>query len=222
MELLNIITARSVWLFDIRELNPRGKTIMPDLLEWLKDNYSFEKAPASVTDLEKNTQALAFERGQYQVKEEIFVDVGLKIYNDGLVAETQSSTHDSEAFLEDALESATKEFNLAYKSQMIRTKLYFSELYVQSVKNLVGINPRLSEFAAKITHLVPSKPGIPFEFAGFAFWPTQALPHTLLGAFRFERKLGTLPKENKYYSTAPLHTDDHLTMLNEFESVFMA
>lgn len=222
MELLNVSMARSVWIFPISELNPRGKTVMPELLEWLKDNYSFDKAPSSVAELDPTTKAFVFERGQFQVKEEIFIDVGLKVFNDGLVAETQSSTHDSDAFIEDVLTEATKEFSLAYKPQMIGRKLRFSELYVHSMKALAGINPKASEFAAKIANLVPAKLGIPFDVAAFGFWPTQlTVPPIVLGPFRIERKLNTLPAEGKYYSTAPLHTEDHLQLLDEFESSFM-
>ena len=219
MELLNINTARATWLFDIRELNPRGKAIMPELLEWLKDNYKFDKAPSSITDLDEKSKALAFERGQFQVKEEIFVDVALKIFSDGLVAESQSSTRDSEAFLEDVLKLAAKDFSLNYKPTMIRNKAYFSELNVESAKSLNGMHPKVAEFAAKISRLVGGREEKRFDFAAVGFWPNEFVPH---GPFRFERKLNTHPSENRYFSSAPFHTDDHLKILDEFESLFMS
>src|SRR5438874_7481889 len=76
MQLLNVITARSVWLFDIAELNPRGKALFPDLFEWLKEAYDFQKVPSSLTDVD-DTKAFVFSNGQYQAKEEIFVHVEL-------------------------------------------------------------------------------------------------------------------------------------------------
>jgi hypothetical protein len=222
MELLNIAMARAVWLLDIVELNPRGKTIMPELLDWLKEEYHFEKAPSSLTDLDEKSKSLSFERGQFQVREEIFVDIALKIFNDGFVAETGSSTQDSEAFLKDVMESATREFNLAFKSEMLRAKLFTSEVNVRTRKNLFGMNPKLSDFTAKIAKLLPTAPGTDFEVASFGFWPIgHPLPNTSLAQFKVERKLGSLPSENKYYSSAPLHTEDHLALLNEFEATFM-
>jgi hypothetical protein len=122
MELLNVATARAVWLFDVNELNPRGKSFFSDLLEWLKDSYRFEKAPSSITDLDKDTNGWNFMRGSFQVADEMFVDVNLRIYTDGLVADTWSSTRDSEAFLDDAMNSACEEFHLAYKPQTVRKK----------------------------------------------------------------------------------------------------
>jgi hypothetical protein len=223
MELLNINMARAVWLIDIAELNPRGKSIMPELLEWLKEEYHFEKAPSAVTDLDEKTKALNFERGQFQVREEIFVDVALKIFTDGFVAETYSSTHDSDAYLKDVMESAAREFSLAYKPEMVRAKLCTSEVYVRSTKNLSGFNTKLSDFAAKVSALLPTKPRVEYEVASVAFWPVaHPLPNTSLAQFRFERKIGSLPSEKKYYSSAPIHTEDHLTLLNEFEDLFMA
>jgi hypothetical protein len=204
MELLNINTARATWL------------------EWLKETYHFDKAPSSITYLDATTNALSCERGQIQIKEEIFVDINLKIFNDGIVAETQSSTHDSDSFLEDVLKLSAKDFSLTNRPTMIRNKVYFSELNVECPKNLNGMNPKLAEFAAKITRLVPSKIENRFDFAAIGFWPTIAVPHIVLGPFRFERKLHTYPSENKYYSTAPFHTDDHLKMLDEFETIFMS
>ena len=222
MELLNISMARAVWLLDIAELNPRGKTIMPELLEWAKEEYHFEKAPSSVTDIDEKTKSLDFDRGQFQVREEFFVDVALKIFNDGFVAETCSSTRDSEAFLKDVVESATKEFSLAYKPEMVRAKMSTSEVFIRSIKDLTGINPKLSEFMAKMANLIPTNPGSDYTVASIAFWAVRRpLPEMSLAQFRFERKVGSLPHENKYYSSAPLHTDDHLALLDEFETTFM-
>ena len=221
MELLNVIAARSVWLFDINELNPRGKSLFPDFFDWLKETYSFDKAPASIADVDE-TKGWAFSRGSFQVREEFFVDVELKVYNDGLVANTWSSTRDTEAFLANVLKSAAAEFSLAYKPEMIGRKQYFSELNVRSEKHLYGINPALSQFAKKVAELIPGNLKLPFEVAGVALWPVQSIPPLVISAFRFERKLNTSPDECKYYSTAPLHTDSHLDLLDEFEANFMS
>jgi hypothetical protein len=216
MELLNVVMARAIWLFDINELNPRGKSIFPDLLDWLKEGYGFEKVPSSVTDVDE-TKALTFSRGSFQVKEEIFVTAELKIYNDGLIANTWSSTRDAEAFLTDILKSASEEFSLVFKPEVIRKKMYLSELHVASILNLINVNPKLDEFSEKISRL--SNHG--FEFAGLSFWPRQSIPPTTKSAFTFERKVNTDRDEHKYFSRAPFHTDEHLRLLEELEQAFM-
>jgi hypothetical protein len=220
MELLSIATARSVWLFDINELNPRGKSIFPELLEWLQEEYHFAKAPKSLTDVDE-TEALAFSQGTFQVREEIFVDVELKVYRDGLVANTWSSTRETDVFLGNVLNSAAEEFSLAYKPEMVRRKMYLSEINVRSPKEIAAINPRLYQFANKIKTLLPSNGKTDFEPAGVMIAPVQDMSPTSIAAFRFERKNGTSPDEHKFYSVAPLHTDDHLELLKDFEILLM-
>jgi len=221
MELLNIATARVVWLLQIAELNPKGKRIFPEILEWLEEQYHFEKAPKSATDLD-DTKALAFSRGKFQAGEEIFVDVDLKIFTDGLVATSWSSTRDTEAFLESVLISAAEEFSLAYKPETVWRKMFVSELNVRSPKSLIGINPNLAQVAEKISEWLPRNVKLPYEVAGVMIAPVQGVSNISIGPFRFERKLNTSPDERKFYSTAPLHTDEHLKLLEWFENQFMA
>lgn len=221
MELVSVATARVVWLLDIADLNPKGKSIFPEILEWLKEEYHFEKAPASATDLDES-KALAFSRGTFQAGEEIFVDVELKIFNDGFVATTWSSTRVAEAFLENVMRSAAEEFNLAYTPDVVRRKMCVSELNMRSQKDLVGVNPQLSQIAEKISALLPQNIRLPYEFSGLMVSPVQGNTLITISPFRFERKLKTSPDEHKFYSTAPLHTDEHLRFLEWFEEEYMA
>lgn len=219
MELLNIVTARSVWLFDTAQLNPRGKAIFPELFGWLKDAYSFQKVPTSITALDE-TKGLAFSGGQYQVREEIFVDVELKIYNDGLVANTRSSTRDSDRFLEDVLISGSNEFSINYRQQMVQRKLHLSELNAFSAKNFV--HPTLEAFSDKVAKATEADGRINFEFAGVSFWPRQSYPPLTIAGFAIERRATTDREQHNYFSRAPIHTDDHLQLLNDFEAELMA
>lgn len=217
MELLNVVRARATWLFDIGELNPKGKSVLPELLEWLKDSYSFSKAPSSITDLD-DTKALAFIGGSFQVREEIFIDVDFRLYNDGLIADTKSSTEDSEAFLKDMLESAATEFKLSYQPDRVKRVLYVNEVNVTSPHNLEGINPQFRAIAAKITSLLNAHSVQPFQLASIAFWPDQVIPSPV-SQFRLERKLNVPFSHNRYYSIAPLQTAEHLKLLDDIENI---
>jgi hypothetical protein len=217
MELLNILRARSIWLFDMNDLNPRGKSLFPELIEWLKDNYSFTKVPSSSTDFD-DTQALAFLGGHFQAKEEIFISVELRIYTDGLIADTRSSTTDTDAFLKDVLDSAMREFTLTHGSEITRRTLYHSELTVRCDRSLNMLNPKLVSFCEKISSLTSVKNKAPFETFGISCWTNPETP-TGLQQFRLERKLNVPFSENRYYSTAPLQTEDHIALLNEFENI---
>lgn len=217
MELLNVITARSIWLFDIAELNPRGISVFPDLFNWAKQTYHFEKSPKSLEDVD-DTKALAFSSGTYKSDGESSVHIAeLKLYNDGIVASTQSSTHETDRFLEDLLRSLSIEFGLAYHPEIVRKKLYLSELQVKSDRNLDAINPNLGKLAS----IISEASGHDFEFAGISFWPRQSIPPVTMSAFQLERKVNTDRDESRYFSRAPLHTDAHLEVLKEIESRLM-
>jgi len=217
MELLNVVRARSTWLFDLGELNPKGKSVFPELLEWLKDLYNFSKAPASATDLDE-TKALAFLGGTFQVREEIFIDVDLRIYNDGVIADTKSSTDDSDAILADVLKSAAMEFKLNYHPDALKRILYVSEINVTTPHSLERLNPKLNAVAAKISSALSELGVQPFELASIAFWPDQ-VTSSPVAHFRLERKLHVPYSHNRYYSIAPLATPKHLEVLSDIEKI---
>jgi hypothetical protein len=47
-----------------------------------------------------------------------------------------------------------------------------------------------------------------------------AFPPNEIVSFSLERKVKTDRDENKYFSRAPIHTDDHLQLLTEIEQAF--
>lgn len=223
MKLLNVTIARAIWLFDILDLNPKGKSIFPDLFDWLEAEYHFKKFPKSVD--ERDAQGgWALQQGEFQVSEEIFKSVDLGIYNDGLVATTQSTTDDSETFLGNLLELGCKEYSLTFDPSMIRRKMYLSEMSVQLAGSLGRINPKLQEFATKISSAVGLQSESGFQVTGLGFSADQAvLPQSkmLFSGFVFERKVGAPFSENRFYAKAPLPTTKHLELLAELEELLL-
>jgi hypothetical protein len=216
MELLNVLRARSIWLFDINDLNPHGKRFGPEMLSWLKETYKFTKIPSSVDDLDE-TKALAFLNGGFQVSPENTIVVELKIYTDGFVADTRSSTKDTDRFIDDVLSSAAKQFDLVYRADIIRNKLYLSELNVRYKGSLQTLNPKMQAFTDKISHLINGK----VELCGMGFWAEQKTSGPF-SPFRFERKIDAPFSQQRYYSAAPLPTQEHLGLLEELEKVLSA
>ena len=160
MELLNVIRARAVWLIYIQDMNPHGKNINPYIIDWLKDKYRFLKCPSSI--YERNEfGALVFSDGSFKSKDGSNISADLDIYNDGFIADTRSSTKDTELFIEDALYSLIKDFDLVYKPEMLRKKLYVSELTLRTDRQLNNINPRMQAFIRKIISMIGTdNPGL--------------------------------------------------------------
>lgn len=221
MQLLNVSIARSTWLFDMADLNPKGKSLFPELITWLKDNYEFEGVPKSISDVDE-TKGLSFRQGSFQAQEEIFVDVHLTVYADGLLAQTNSSTKDADAFLKDVIDSLARDFSLSFDPTMIRDRIYLSELTVRLEHSLVKFNSVLAKFAERVTAACTVKNVRPFEFGGLSFCTDTSASVVKLAPFFVERKQNAPFDENRFFSRAPLRQEDHLRLLQEFDDLLAA
>src|SRR2546421_4795962 len=105
MKLLSVLTARTIWLIEARELNPRGKNLRHTLIPALTERYGFLKYPPPDYDLRKeaNEEGMVFQGGNFKNSQGEAVMVNLTIFEDGIVAETRSSTTDTDDFLIDSL-----------------------------------------------------------------------------------------------------------------------
>jgi hypothetical protein len=234
MKLIHARLARSIWLFDMRDLNPKGKNILGDLVSWIKNTYSFaagpdmanpvpNAAPPATTASPKaeGIPGLTFQGGSFQSEEEIYIAINsLTIYDDGIVIDSASSTEDSDKFAADLLDSATQEFALAYDADTVRKRLYLSELIVRSDINLESLNPILPAFAGQISRPSLGPTGTLFTLGGLSFW-SDTDSSGKQKVIRFERQVGRSLSENRYFSDAPMETTIHFEMLEEFERLVM-
>jgi hypothetical protein len=222
MKLLSVKQARAIWLVSIVDLNPRGLSLF-GLIMPIVEKYKFQIYPTKPEELiGKDVLEIKFNGGSFKKDTKHNIAVDLTIFNDGLVVDTRSSTNDSDAFLNDFLNHLSKEFNLTPYLEVIRSKIYVSEVWVQTDKLLNSLNPKLDSFAKRITSLIGghSRYPIAHETSGIIFSadPVVTNPQT---PFRFERVIDRPFEENRYYSIAPLQTDVHLEMLDELESILI-
>jgi hypothetical protein len=221
MELLSVLTARALWFIELRDLNPRGRSFRYTLFPALAEKYNFATYPYDEEGNEptKEEPGFKFLNGEFHDSNGVEIMVNLTIFDDGLVAETRSSTRDSEAFLEELLQWAVRDFGFVYRPEMIQRKGYVSELNVTPTYSLSGLNPKLEEFAARLTSLVSTATDpVRFEPAGLSFSVDPILASKPAG-FRFERRLDVPFSTNRYYTQASVHTDVHLELLDELEQI---
>ena len=232
MKIKNVKLARSIWLFDLQDLNPSGKDIAEDLFDWIKDSYGFSVAPDLRTpmatakqtgaDAQPMSNGAVFEKGHFQTREEVFIEIGkLTIFNDGIVIDTSSSTTEGDRFAQDLLESAAHEFSLTYDAETVRKRIYLSELVVRSDVSLDLINSGLAAFATRISEAFSEEPKPQVRIGGLQFWsePNEAGKHRL---FTLERQAGKTFSERRYFSQAPFQTEEHFKLLQELERIMMA
>jgi hypothetical protein len=145
--------------------------------------------------------------------------VGLTLYNNAVAADSFSYTENSEAFLEDLAAWLAVEHDIHVKPQ-VKRKLYVSQLVVQAKASLLLWNPKLTFVSAKIESLATTFDGQPrkYVFDGISAYPNDAGQATAPGQFQLDRKWGTDPSENTYFSQAPTGTREHIALLDEIES----
>lgn len=221
MELLSVNLARVVWFVPARDVNPRGlngwNTLFPALIE----RYKFVSYPKKEESFNPNREpGEKFIGGEFLNAQGMPIMLHFTSYDDGIVADTRSSTQDSENFLIEFSQWIVSDFGLTFRPEMIRSKGYVSELYVTSDGSLSNLNPQLQRFADRVSSLIEGhREPIPYETSGISFAATTEFKPA---SFIFERATDTLFPENRYYSKAPLHTDVHLTLLNELEEILKA
>jgi hypothetical protein len=181
--------------------------LFPSLLE----NYKFKTGPKQGDDL---SEGMKFMLGEWVREDGTVLVLNLTIFKDGIAADTWSSTKDSEEFLETALGGLSK-LGFAYDPEIVRRKVYVSQVNVKCSRPLSALNPRLAEFASRVSSAVG---GTVFEMAAIELWPDQA--HAVKPAnFSFQRKIGEPSNSDRYWSQAALPTDRHLDLLEELEAL---
>ena len=216
MELLAVRTARFITAITTEELNPRGLVIYPSLIEGLIVKYDFDIYPDEDAELDE-TKGIVFESGNWNGKS---ID-RITIFSDGIVIDMRSSTRDAEALFNEAMEWASNSVGITYSPNMVSRKVYVSELILRSEIGFNSLNPALEAFTKRlsdtITSYVGAKPNYGLNTVAFNY-DTSHL-NTSIAPFRIERLERTSYSENKYYAVAPLQTEEHLELLEEFENI---
>jgi len=220
MELLSVTTARTLWFFEANDTNPRGLDLSLTVFPALIQKYNFANHPTREDLYKPNREpGEKFIGGSFVNSEGRNITIHLTTFDDGFVAETRSSTRDSEDFLTELTQWMVKDFGLTFRPDMIRRRGYVSELFVKSDYHVTGLTSELQRFADKLSTFISGPDGpILYEPSGISFAPntsTALKPASLI----FERAADASFSENRYFSKAPVQTDIHLELLNELEQI---
>jgi hypothetical protein len=218
MELISVALARSIWLFDLNDLNPQGKSIFPDAFSWLGEKYAFDSFPKSIGDKDPEKNGFLFKNGKFQSDENSIL-VNFSIYTDGLVAETWSSTESGDLLIEEILRSIATRYGLVLRPDMVRKKQYVNELIIRLEHSPKDLNEKISRFSELLSRLFTRHSLPPFEFSGMVFAPDTSATSYKPPGFMVERKQGVPFADNRYWSKAPFPTKDHLFALEELEKL---
>lgn len=213
MKLLSIHLARSVWLFPVIFINPKGINVN-SAIPLLAGLYKFKKTPSQSEVHDITKEGMKFDGGEFINKEGKSVNINFVVHGDGLIADTRSSTKDTDDFLDEILKKLSEEFSLPDYTQITIRKLYVSQIYFNTDKHLETLNPKLKKFSGYLSNYFKH----PYELGSLSFWADQISPFNPQ-QFTFERVVAKPFSENMYYSASGLQTEDHLNLLNKLENI---
>ena len=214
MQLAAVILARTLGYIETFDLNPRGKVFFPEIVPQIVDRYKFQKFPQTLEQFDES-KGIEFHEG----KSGDTVIQKFVIWNTLLVVETRSNTTDSKKILEEMLTWGAETFGLNYHPGMLKHFGYVSDLTFHSDVPVLGISPALTRLAQKTSMAVSEiwQEPISYEPINLTVGHDPLARKYGIAGFSITRRAEAKFSENKYFSEAPLPTDLHLSLLEEFE-----
>jgi hypothetical protein len=199
----------------------------PEVIQALQAKYNFLVLP-ELSDLFPREpdpdKPLVFSHGRFVRDGQVKLIDHLQIYQLAAGAVTSTSTDDSDFFLDDAAEWAIKTFDVTV-TDVIANRIYVSQLEVEFERPLPELLSALSQTAEKINRLRLNygAPPLNYSLTGLtlAYDPYESkapAPAT----FIIDRRANFPHDKNLFFCQAPLTTNDHILLLEEFEQSLLA
>jgi hypothetical protein len=216
MHRLAVLMARSLAFIEISELNQRGNLYLPKIAKELQSRYEFMKYPREAKDFEL-ADAVEFKDGKSM--DSIGIS-RLAIWGGTIAVETQVSTDVSKSILLEMLFWLRDEFGATFNEAQVRRWACINQvLFKTDFPILAEFSRPLAKLAERTNAVVSEMFG---EDMGYKSQEVQ-IGHDPtsrkngVAGFQIQHR-GQVPyKDNRYYSEAPLPTDIHWELLEEFE-----
>jgi hypothetical protein len=215
MEFSAVLLARAMVWIEPADLNPQAAVFYPDIIKALVARYKFRKVPEKSEDFDV-TKGITFAGGQFEGRA---IDQ-LVLYTYGIVLDTRISTAESQRILTEVLQWASQELGLVFNLSMARRWLYASQVTFYSSILPQKYPQPLRELSEKISREVSkiAQEDLKYEPTSILIDYDQLIRKHPLGAFSIQRRDNTPYSENKFFSAAPLPTDIHKRLLEEYEA----
>jgi hypothetical protein len=217
MRLISTEYGQSLQLIVMDEVRPlRGGTYLPDLISSIIQRYRFVSYP---TDLAAAAQQGAkFQTGVIELAGIVIPITSLDIYNDGIIVTTRD-TDDSDIVFDDFAGWAIQTFNLREPTTKIPRK-HASNVVVDFDVSL-GSFIRNFELISKLISSAFATAGISHDMhvarLSIGADPATSKLSQVQATLTIEPRGGQPFTSNRYFSGAPLRTQEHLALLSALE-----
>ena len=188
----------------------------PEAIVKIQQRYEFLKAPDPAMSREEATKAgYKFGTGQISLNGKKSIVVEFAIYTDGIVADARNSEI-AETFLEDVIKFMQSEFEFRQFTTEPR-RFFWNQLVVEFEAPLEKLFPSLDTISGALSRYLSldqamSIGRLDLQTEKGAVAGTGPSPKFIL-----ERRIGIPFKRERYYSSAPTRTDEHVAVLEEIE-----
>jgi len=216
MKLKAVLQAQAIWF-----LRPTGSYgYLPKTAGLLRDKFQFQGVPTDeeLLKLDLAKGPLVFRHGSFEIAGRTVVIDPLQIYPVGVLAGSNTSTDDTEAFLKYLIEWASKTLQIEY--QTLQEPGYNSQLEIQLSKSLSEYVPQMNTVCETASQFVPKffKNRPVYEVAGITLSFDKLKVTPAPGNVRIERRENAPYEDNLYFTEGPFKTSDHLRLLETLEN----
>lgn len=223
MKQFTVLTASAIRSYKPRLFDSQSPYV---LTEAVKDKYQFKTAP-SVEQLTQNSNGpFSFVYGKFELQGRTIIIDQLLVTYVGILAtsvgaSTKTNTSDADAFLVDLSGWMQKEYGVDTETAFPN---YYHSIVEVILDHPLGVRfPQLQSLSNVLnTKVAAYGYKSNFEVSGFSMHYDTAINNQppYLSAFSIERRDGSPYSVNKYFSRAPLSTEDHKDVLGVLEATF--
>lgn len=212
MELVSIETTRFTSLF--LSARPVGQLYLPAATADFAKKYEFVEFPKSLEAMQATR--VEFRHGRFN---NVSIE-NVALYHDGVVVTSRASSNVLEEFLDDVIAYMTEQWGVTFTKAFSVNKMYESTLTFHSEKDILKPLAAMKDVGRSISDRLNGATGAAIDFHPFGIGlsaDNAMIPSMRPVPFRIERREGVEFSANLYFSAAPLKTDDHLEILDEWE-----
>lgn len=216
MQLAAVLLARVLLFVESFDLNPRGEAYYPDIVRGIVEKCGFQKFPQKLEEFDE-VKGVEFVGGRWG---DVTIET-MKIFTNGLMLDTRVSTAESDRVLAEALAWSVSTLGLVYSPRMINRRGYVSHLTFHTNVPILGtLDSPVSKLTRSANEAVARITGDETHWEPIVLTlQSDQVPRKSLNApFTIQRRAEVAFSDNKYFSEAPLPTDIHIGLLEQFES----
>lgn len=203
------------------EYAPEKGTIQSDLIEFVRNRYGFHGFPTPPPG-SMPLSMLLFGGGKFTDGERSF-SIGQLLMAQNADMVVTVTTEQAEIVLNDLV--AALDQKLGYRlATANKQKLLLSNVVVEFAPGLEENIDKLSKMASVINELRPGKSPFNIKRLAFGEGDVQGLSNDPIAIVRnadflIERRQGLPYETNRYFCSAPMHTEDHIQALERIEAI---